>query len=153
MDIKVPAKAATKRVKRARFRFTRHDSTRTREGTEISDYAGRQAEDSAMSFRMLRGNPLNPLHFPPNFLKMALACQNALRQMVCPVPSDVVYAFVLSLGRVYHSRVKASHNFRLGEKRTPEFFTCRPSPTVSPRACARERESLNLAELNSVSLC
>jgi len=65
---------------------------------------------------MLRGNPLNPLHFPPNFLKMALVCQNALRQTACPVPPDVVYAFVLSLGQVYHSRVKALHNFRFGEK-------------------------------------
>ena len=74
-----------------------------------------------MSFRMLRGNPLNPLHFPPNFLKMALACQNALRQTACPVPPDVVYTFVLSLGRVYHSRVKALHNFRFGEKRDPIF--------------------------------
>ena len=98
------------------------DSTRTREGTEISDYAGCLAEDSAMSFRMLRGNPLNPLHFPPNFLKMALVSQNALRQTARPVPPDVVYAFVLSLGRVYHSRVKALHNFRFGEKRNPRFF-------------------------------
>ena len=80
------------------------DSTRTREGTEISDYAGCLAEDSAMSFRMLRGNPLNPLHFPPNFLKMALVCQNALRQTACPVPPDVVYAFVLSLGHEPVSR-------------------------------------------------
>jgi len=112
-------------VKRARFRFTRYDSTGTREGTEISDYAGRQAEDSAMSFHMLRGNPLNPLHFPPNFLKMALVCQNALRQTARPVPPDVVYAFVLSLGQVYHSRVKALQNFHVGEKRTPDFFTRR----------------------------
>jgi hypothetical protein len=35
---------------------------------------GRQAADSAMSFRVLRNNPLNRLHFLPNFLQMALVC-------------------------------------------------------------------------------
>src|SRR5215472_2184102 len=38
-----------------------------REGTEFCQCEGRQAADSAMSFRMLPNNPLNRLHFPPNF--------------------------------------------------------------------------------------
>ena len=40
-----------------------------------------------MSFRMLGGNPLNPLHFSPNFLKMALVCQNAAASNGVPGPA------------------------------------------------------------------
>jgi hypothetical protein len=66
----------------------------------------RQAGDLAMSFRMLRGNPLNTLHFPLNLFQMALVYLNALLQAACSVPQDVVHGTAPTFLRVWHSRVK-----------------------------------------------